>query len=449
MSESAWLITHSARRFERLNTALSASLTRTGGGPLVPVSAMRSILSATAANEIGRAHPEAGLDRILRGMGAQEARPIGDGEVVNLLAWRDPIELPPRAAPAAALDAAARAAGNLDWHLTETGFGKAWQHWGGANAIDYGNVIVGHIDTGFTQHPALGWKEGTSSFVLTDRDRNFFYEELFPHPEIPSFVFANPYSAEDPLTGAFGGHGTRTASVLAGHYEAENFFGAAPRVPHVPVRISNSVWISNVMDGLADALAWLIDQVGCQVITMSMGAALPAAVTGRVAAQVDRAYERGIIYVCAAGNIVESVVAPARNPRTIAVAGTTPGGVPWSKSSHGPQVDISAPCDPIRRATVSRTGKFSIGNGDGTSFATQLVGGAAALWLARHGQAIDQAYPEPWQRVAAFLKLLTATARVPAEWDPRQYGAGILQADALLAAALPAADTLIRDTATH
>lgn len=231
MSESAWLITHSARRYEQLNAAVSANLKRTGGNALVPVSAMRSLLSATAANEIRRAQPEAGLDKILRGMGAQEARPIGDGEVLKLLAWRDPIELPPRPAPAAAAGSTARGAGKLDWHLADTGFGNAWQRLGGANAIDYGNVIVGQIDTGFTQHPALGWKQGSSQFVLTDRDRNFFYEELSPHPEIPSFVFGSPYSAEDPLTGAFGGHGTRTASVLAGHYEAENFFGAAPRVP--------------------------------------------------------------------------------------------------------------------------------------------------------------------------------------------------------------------------
>jgi len=334
--------------------------------------------------------------------------------------------------------------------LTETGFGHAWQqHWGCAKDIDYGNLIVGHIDTGFTQHPALGWKQGASPFVHTDRDRNFFYDELFPNPETSTLVFANPLSAEDPLTGASGGHGTRTASVLAGYSEEERFFGSAPRVPHVPVRISNSVWINNVMEGLSDALAWLIDQVGCQVITMSMGAALPAVVSSRVKAQIDRAYERGIIYVCAAGNIVESVVAPARNPRTIAVAGTTPGGIPWANSSHGPQVDISAPCDPIRRATVSRTGKFSIGYGDGTSFATQLVGGAAALWLARHGPALDRAYPEPWQRVAAFLRLLTDTARIPAEWDSRQYGAGILQADALLSAPLPPSSSLTRDSAAH
>lgn len=444
MSEAAWLITHSTRKSASVNAALSAQLTRTGGQALVPVSAMRSILSATAANELARAHPETTLDKYLRSLGAQDARPLGDAEIQRLMTWREPLELPPRPQTVATAAASASA---LDWHLEETGFGRAWQqHWGGPQGIDYGNVIVGHIDTGFTQHPCLGWQNGASPFVLTDRDRNFFYDELYPHPEVPTYVIADPLSAQDPLTGAFAGHGTRTASVLAGISLADNYFGAAPRVPHVPVRISNSVWINNVMDGLADALAWLIDQVGCQVITMSMGAALPAVVTQRVQAQIDRAYERGVIYVCAAGNVIQSVVAPARNPRTIAVAGTTHGGLPWANSSHGPQVDIAAPCDPIRRGTVSSRGKFTIGFGDGTSFATQLVGGAAALWLARHGAAIDQAYRERWQRVAAFLKVLKDTARVPgAWWDSSQYGAGILQADALLSAPLPGAGELIQD----
>lgn len=451
MSEPAWLLTHSARRYEAINAALSAELKRTGGSALVPVSAMRSILSATAANEIARANPEISLGKLVRRFGAQDARPIGDSEIQSLLAWRDPLELPPRPEPAVARAAAAPGGAPLDWHLEETGLGRAWQqHWGGPQHIDYGNIIVGHIDTGFTRHPALGWEGGSSGFVLTDRDRNFFYDELFPHPEIPSFVVADSFSAADPLTGLSGGHGTRTASVLAGFSEADSFYGAAPRVPHVPVRISNSVWINNVMEGLRDALIWLVDDVGCQVVTMSMGAALPPVVSRRVEAQIDRAYERGVIYVCAAGNIIGPVVAPARNPRTIAVAGTTPGGVPWANSSHGPQVDVSAPSDPIRRATVSRSGRFTIGYGDGTSFAAQLVGGAAALWLARHGAALDQAYPERWQRVAAFLKLLTETARVPGpDWNSRQYGAGILQADALLNAPLPAASSLTRDNAAH
>jgi len=447
MSHPAYLVTHPRNGYAGLERSLSAKLKRTRGSALVPISMSRSVLPAVCANEIARAGPGSALAERLRKLGATGLRPLGSRELMELLAWREPAELPQR--PKAMNQK--RVTASHDWHLGETGLDRAWTHWGGPGQISWGGVVVGHIDTGFTGHPCLGWQGGASPFVLTDRDRNFFYDELYPGPESGApHPDADPHSAEDPLTGAFAGHGTRTASVLAGYAPADNFFGAAPRVPHVPIRISNSVWINNVMEGLADALAYLIDEVNCPVITMSMGAALPAYVPPRVRREIDRAYERGIIYVCAAGNVIESVVAPARNPRTIGVGGTTLGGHPWSGSSHGRYVDVCAPADLVRRGTVTRARKFEYGLGDGTSFATQMVGGAAALWVAKHGPTtLHQAYPERWQRTAAFLKLLKETARVPPGWDSSQYGAGILQADALLGAPLPAADTLIKDLEPH
>ena len=47
------------------------------------------------------------------------------------------------------------------------------------------------------------------------------------------------------------------------------------------------------------------------------------------------------IFVCAAGQPLPSVVSPAHNRRTVAVAGTTIGSVPWGKSAFGSAVDWS------------------------------------------------------------------------------------------------------------
>ncbi|MBI2203425.1 MAG: hypothetical protein HYU41_06195 [Candidatus Rokubacteria bacterium] len=89
-------------------------------------------------------------------------------------------------------------------------------------------------------------------------------------------------------------------------------------------------------------------------------------------------------------------------------------------------------------------------DGDGTSFATPQVAGTAALWLAKHRNALGDTYPERWMRVAAFLKLLKETARTPeGGWDTRKYGAGLLNAFAILDADLPEADTLAPDTQRH
>lgn len=457
MSQPAYLIKHGRNKFNDLDAALAAMLTFRGGSALVAVSEKRSILPAVCATEIESSNAAISLERILRNAGALDIRPIGEAEIEQLLIWRDPAELPVRLFQRVPNDK--KVVKGYDWHLVNVGLPAAWKELRDDDLVpettDYGEVIVGHIDTGFSRHPCLGWSAGSASpWVLTDRDRNFFFDELQPPPDsLPDYPSnPSPDSAEDPLTGGFGGHGTRTASVLSGYApEAPDgaFYGAAPRVRHIPVRISNSVFINNVPDGLISALAYLIEQ-GCQVITMSMGAGLPAYLPPRVQDQIDRVYQRGILYICAAGNQVGSVCAPARNPRTIAVGGSTWADLPWSGSCRGMTVDICAPADEVRRGTsrlkrkFSSTVEFTYGEGDGTSFATQLVGGTAALWLAKHAAALKE-YPEPWQRVAAFTKLLKSTARKPVGWDAAQYGAGILQADALLKADLPVVSAWERD----
>lgn len=76
--------------------------------------------------------------------------------------------------------------------------------------------------------------------------------------------------------------------------------------------------------------------------------------------------------------------------------------------------------------------------GDGTSYATALTAGAAALWLARHGGVLDAQYPQPWQRVEAFKQLLRSEVRVPSPWYPGSFGTGVPDVHKLLSAPLPA-----------
>jgi hypothetical protein len=79
---------------------------------------------------------------------------------------------------------------------------------------------------------------------------------------------------------------------------------------------------------------------------------------------------------------------------------------------------------------------YTVEQGDGTSFAVATLAGVAALWLAHHGPAaIKQKYGSSTQEV--FRMLVTLTCRTPAGWDSSRYGAGIVDAEALLKAPLP------------
>jgi hypothetical protein len=355
-----------------------------------------------------------------------------------------------------------------DWHIVSGGFPQAWAALGGPGGIDWDGVQVGQIDTGYTEHPCLGWRKGRSASVRQQDGRNFFTAEL--QGEQDPFVQGNhdPASALDPFSGANGGHGTRTASVLAGFDERaaakrlplkagdrsrrvtlHGYYGAAPKVPYVPIRLSNCVMIDNVTVELGFALEHLLEHARCQVITLSMGAAGPFGLPQKTRDMIDLAYRRGVIVCCAAGNAAPFVVAPARGPRTVAIGGCAPGDKPWVGSSFGRDVDICAPAWPVRRADTLADGRFVYGFGDGTSYATPQVAGTAALWLVKHRAALANTYREPWMRVAAFLHLLKATGRRPSGWDAARYGVGILDAAALLRAPLPDAAALVQDVEPH
>lgn len=342
----------------------------------------------------------------------------------------------------------------MDWQNIAADLPAAWAQLGEKGPGAYANIRVGHIDTGYTEHPVLGWTTADGTWLLPALGKNYWKERLETpgvgeEPmrwlnEAPEFD-----GPRDNLTGPFGGHGTRTLSLLAGLYApadedlAYPFFGAAPGAPVVPFRITDAVVIDHVSDLLAKAIRAAVAQ-SAQVISISLGA---VRADRKVARAINEAYERGVIICAAAGNVIPWVIYPGRFSRVITVGGaTTADGEilhPWRGASRGSDVDISGPADVIRRGTtVLENGlqRFVITNkGDGTSFATAMCAGIAALWLAKRGTELEQAYgSERWARVAAFKLLLQSTARKIPGWDTANYGPGVYQAGELLRAELPA-----------
>jgi hypothetical protein len=122
------------------------------------------------------------------------------------------------------------------------------------------------------------------------------------------------------------------------------------------------------------------------------------------------------------------------------VAASTIDDQPWSGSSRGSEVDISAPGQAVWTAATNKGPNgpvYSIEQGDGTSYAVATLAGIAALWLAHHDpSAVAAKYGGRTQDV--FRALVAQTCRTPPGWDTSRYGAGIVDAKALLDAALPA-----------
>lgn len=429
MSPSFYLLTVASEKVATVERVLSRLLKHCAGGPLTPLRANEYVLSRPALLEIRRGRTEAETLKVLRRVpGVEAVRRIRGDEVAEYLRTRT--NLAPekgftRAQPA-------WAAGDYAWNLKAVRLPQAWEaHQAKPDAQPLAEIKVGHIDTGYTEHPALGpWRNHFSPIVRADLGINYLDDEQ-SSPMDPMPPAGNP------------GHGTRTMSMLTGSNTQAGFYGATPGVTVVSFRITDSVVINQ--QHLDRAILHAINDNGCDVISISLGdPCFPVSAMGKA---LDYAYDRGVIVVAAAGNVTSEVTYPARYSRTIGVGGNTHEGerlIPWSGSSRGVYVDISAPADDIFRADVKLSDEGGYiygygGGGDGTSYATVHVSGTAAIWLAYHRrERLREHYEHGWQIIAAFFKLMQETATVPPDgWDKNLYGAGILNAGDLLKADLP------------
>lgn len=342
-----------------------------------------------------------------------------------------------------------------DWHLGARGanVAAAWKHFEDATDLPWRDICIGHIDTGYTMHTALGWAHGSSTHVLIEAGRDYWRDgdhwEWGKNPD----TWFDPY---DTGTGSHPGHGTRISATIAGYLASAEFSGVAPGVCILPYRVTDSVIVDHVKSLIASAIRDAIGK-GCKVINISLGALFGSA---ELATALDEAYESGIIVCCAAGQVWGEVIYPARYNRCITMGGVglnAKGEVrPWSQAARGKYVDLCAPAENIRRVATAAPPRENVGtqlvptpDGDGTSYATAICSGVAALWLARWRDELPKQYTQPWQIPAAFKKIARQTATQYGfkptldENGGLMYGSGVLNANALLSQPLPNADSLV------
>lgn len=169
------------------------------------------------------------------------------------------------------------------------------------------------------------------------------------------------------------GHGTKVAGVAIG--EADNGAGIAGvgfRTKFMPIKVFPSTSYGSF--GGYEAIVYAADK-GCSIINLSWGG------TGFSKFEQDiinyAALEKDVVIVAAAGNTNAFVnIYPAAYDNVLAVGGTH-NDVKTNGHTWNYRISLTAPSQSIYSTTYSRDNSY--GSDTGTSLASPLVAGAAAL----------------------------------------------------------------------
>lgn len=212
------------------------------------------------------------------------------------------------------------------------------------------------------------------------------------------------------------------AGLIAAHGKTHKrgALGIAPKAKILPIMDTPPNGVGDP-DALASGIEFAIAG-GADVISISA----VAGASIRLQQSIKAAQDANIVVVAAAGNSPPdtSVRYPASEEGVIAVGGVDRAGRHAAISVTGPKIDVVAPAVDIY--STSYDGKYS--KGTGTSSATAIVAGAAAL--------IRSKYPYLPAREVAHRLTATAVDKGPPGRDD-EYGYGVIDLVAALTADVP------------
>ncbi|MEV5608354.1 type VII secretion-associated serine protease mycosin [Streptomyces sp. NPDC052225] len=185
----------------------------------------------------------------------------------------------------------------------------------------------------------------------------------------------------------YDGHGTGMAGLIAGtgaYDGGKGAFGLAPGAKILPIRmpdISKGVLPFEESTQLVKAIRYAADS-GAKVINISLGGSSTELTA--LAPAVKYALDKGSLVFAASGNSgdkANKVEYPAATPGVVAVGAVGQDLHRAKFSTHGPQVDLSAPGVDMVHACGGSTG---LCKSEGTSDATAIASASAALIWAAH-----------------------------------------------------------------
>jgi serine protease AprX len=299
-----------------------------------------------------------------------------------------------------------------------------------SEGIDGSGVGVAVIDTGVVQVKDFSGANGDQGRIVAQRSF------------IDSSSTSDGYGHGTHIAGVIGGDSWWSSSSVQG-----NYVGVAPDSNLVNLRVADNTGQTYESDVIL-AFEWAVAhraQYNIRVINLSMTSTVPESYrTSLLAAAAERAWFNGILVVVAAGNYGPNSMyyAPADDPFVVTVGATDANNTvqagddwiaPWSSYGTNPddvtKPDVVAPGRLIV-STLARNSEFQRDYPSrvvdqnyiwmsGTSMATAVVSGAAAL--------IFQAHPDWTNDQVKWVLTHTATQL---NVDPVSQGSGEINVDA-------------------
>lgn len=170
-------------------------------------------------------------------------------------------------------------------------------------------------------------------------------------------------------------HGTMVAGLAcATGNNSKGIYGIGGKTKFLPIKIMDSL---GNMSGAYEGIVYAADH-GCQIINCSWGSPIKNPLCDDV---VNYALnEKKCLIVAAAGNGRNDIpYYPAACEGVLNVTATNKYDIKWKGSTYGVEVDIAAPGEGVYTTYMNNR----YGNGWGTSFASPIVAGCAALVKAK------------------------------------------------------------------
>ncbi len=217
------------------------------------------------------------------------------------------------------------------------------------------------------------------------------------------------------------GHGTHVAGIIGAQDNQIGYVGIAPKAKIYGVKALDEKGIGNTSSILA-GIEWSI-QHNIDIINLSL---TTPEEDPTMKALLDKAYEKGILIVAAAGNEghktgkEQNVLYPAKFSSVIAVSATNKNNRIIPSSSVGKEVELSAPGDAIVSTyplSINETGYETL---TGTSMAAPHVTALAALYMEKYPKYTNK---QIRQKLQDNAKDLGAIGR------DSLYGIGLAQVD--------------------